>query len=162
MSTDLFCVAVCAGAFYAVPAASVVEALEDCTPRRVPLAPRWVAGILAHRGDVITVVSLRALLGLARAGGPVPVLVLECFASGERFGLAVDAIEGVSADAEEVPVQASPETPIEIPIFKGALRLSGKLVHRLSTSALAPDSLLDHARENSSGQEEVYADVNCG
>ena len=38
-------------------------------PQRVPLAPAYIAGVMPYRGEVLTTVSLRALLGMEDGSG---------------------------------------------------------------------------------------------
>ena len=45
------------------------EVLGATAPQRVPLAPAYIAGVVPYRGEVLTTVSLRALLGLEDGPG---------------------------------------------------------------------------------------------
>ncbi len=54
-----------AGIEYAVPAANVREVGELITLTPVPNVPPWLSGVTNLRGDILSVVDLRAFLGMA-------------------------------------------------------------------------------------------------
>jgi len=54
-----------------------------------------IAGVVPYRGEVLTTVNLRALLGMEPHAGRCCVLVMEDDEAAERFGLVVDAVGGV-------------------------------------------------------------------
>lgn len=138
---DTLCIFRCCAELYAVPAISVCEAIDECRPVPVPLAPSWVAGILAYRGDVLTIVSLRAVLGVGTAAaGTTAVLAMENPVSGERFGLAVDAVEDVVTGPQRADLT------------------------RLSPELLSPDSLQNENWELLSRhvEESHHAHAYCG
>ena len=56
-------------ALYGVPISHILEIVGQARPQPVPLAPGFVGGLVHYRGDVLTAVSLRHLLGLAPAPG---------------------------------------------------------------------------------------------
>ena len=65
------------GALYGVDAMRVKEVGRHADLTRVPLAPPTVAGILNLRGDVVTALDLRRLLGLPdRAADDRPMNVV--------------------------------------------------------------------------------------
>ena len=51
-----------------VPITHILEIVGKARPQPVPLAPGFVGGMVHYRGDVLTTVSLRQLLGLAAQG----------------------------------------------------------------------------------------------
>ena len=51
---------------YGVDTPQIREVLGPSVPQRVPLAPEYIAGVVPYRGEVLTTVSFRALLGLER------------------------------------------------------------------------------------------------
>jgi purine-binding chemotaxis protein CheW len=65
--------------------------------QRVPLAAAYIAGMVSYRGEVLTTVSLRVLLG----GDEVlngSIVVLDSVGDtqlSEQFGLLVDGVDGV-------------------------------------------------------------------
>lgn len=125
--------------------------------QRVPLAPAYIGGIVPYRGEVLTTVNFRALLGLPPYTGESAVLVLEdC--EGEKdaskddgehhgveresFGLMVDAVGGVVTVARSI-LAANPATLDERSkaLFDGAFRMPDGLLIRLDPSMLRPTRL---------------------
>jgi len=92
-------------ALFGVPIRHILEIVGSTYPQPVPLAPPYVGGLVHYRGDVLTTVSLRQLLGMPPREGPQDILVLES-ASG-CFGLLVDSVGEVltvsQADHEPNP-----------------------------------------------------------
>ena len=107
-----------AGEDYALPIADVLEVAEvgEITP--VPGAGAAVLGVQNLRGQVLTVVDLATVFGLA-ASGPERIVIAE--GGGRRAGLAVDSVAGV----EHLP-EASEE--IESRHLVGAALADGALV----------------------------------
>ena len=75
---------------FGIPITHIVEIVGGVHPQAVPLAPEFVGGLIHYRGDVLTTVSMRQLLGLIVCTGPQDILVLE--SSGGCFGLLVDSV----------------------------------------------------------------------
>src|SRR5271166_2929545 len=90
---------------FGVPITHILEIVGSARPQPVPLAPRFVGGLVHYRGDVLTTVSLRQLLGLQPREGAQDILVLE--SAGGIFGLLVDSVGEVltvcAADYEPNP-----------------------------------------------------------
>ena len=63
---------------FGVPISHILEIVGSTRPQPVPLAPEYVGGLVHYRGDVLTTVSLRHLLGLPPKDGKQDILVLEC------------------------------------------------------------------------------------
>ena len=84
------------GQFYCgIPISAVQEVIQSVNFTRAPLAPGAVSGLVAVRGDVLTVIDLRRKLRLVAAPPgfePVSVVVRS---SDEAISLWVDAIEDV-------------------------------------------------------------------
>lgn len=117
----------------------VRQVLEDCAIQRIPLAPFYVAGVIPNRGEVLTTLSLRALLGLDKWDEKSSVLVLEAHDGGERFGLVVDSVPGVMT-VKASALEANPST-LEArskALFDGAYKLAVGLMVRLATEKLRP------------------------
>jgi purine-binding chemotaxis protein CheW len=133
----------CAGAgLYGIETIQIREVLGHITPQRVPLAPKYIAGIVPYRGDVLTTVSFRELLGLepgARAGS---VLVIDDRESDERFGLMVDRVGGVITVACN-SLEPNPSTldARSLALFAGAYRTPSGLMVRLDPERLRPARL---------------------
>ncbi len=75
---------------FGVPITHILEIVGAARPQPVPLAPGFVGGLVHYRGDVLTTVSLRHLLGLPPKDGAQDILVLD--SAGGCFGLLVDSV----------------------------------------------------------------------
>lgn len=127
---------------FAIETRQILEVLGATTPQRVPLAPKYIAGVVSYRGEALTTVSLRALLGLENSSGASCVLVFEDEQHGERFGLTVDAVGGVVTVARNA-LEANPSTldPRSMALFDGACRMQSGLLARLDPERLRPSQL---------------------
>jgi purine-binding chemotaxis protein CheW len=130
--------------WFGVPIAHILEIVGGARPRQVPLAPAYVGGLVHYRGDVLTTVSLRQLLGLPAKDGAQDILVLES-ASG-CFGLLVDLVGEVltvsSADHEPNPSILDQRRKT---LFTGAYKLKDKLLVMLDPERLDPLRLSQHS-----------------
>ncbi len=109
------------GRVFGIATSAIREVLGVRTIHRVPLAPDFIAGMVAYRGEVLTTVSLRSTLGKDDQGpelehGREPercVLVLDGGVDWkgdvEHFGLAVEAMGRVVADPERETLAENPE-----------------------------------------------------
>jgi purine-binding chemotaxis protein CheW len=131
-------------ALFGVPIRHIIEIVGSARPQPVPLAPGFVGGLVHYRGDVLTTVSLRRLLGLPPEEGPQDILVLE--SAGGCFGLLVDSVGEVltvsSADHEPNP---SILDDSQKALFDGAYKLKDSLLVMLNPERLDP-MLLGGAR----------------
>lgn len=122
---------------YAVPITHILEIVGQARPQPVPLAPSFVGGLVHYRGDVLTTVSLRKLLGMPPKEGPQDILVLE--SSGGCFGLLVDSVGEVltvsSADHEPNPSILDERRRA---LFAGAYKLKQSLLVMLDPEQLDP------------------------
>ncbi len=86
---------------YAVPVGKVVELDKPPTCAVVPNTPAFVLGVTNVRGDVLSVIDLRALLGIAKVARNEAVRLLTVrSADGEiRTGLIVDSLQGMRSVA---------------------------------------------------------------
>jgi purine-binding chemotaxis protein CheW len=129
-------------ALYGVPIAHILEIVGAASPQRVPLAPGFVGGLVHYRGDVLTTVSLRHLLGLPSKDGPQAILVLE--GPSGCFGLLVDSVGEVltvsGADHEPNPSTLDESRK---KIFAGAYKLKDSLLVLLNPEQLDPVRLVD-------------------
>lgn len=148
---------------FGIDTKQIVEVLGSKPLRSVPLAPAFVAGIFAYRGEVLPAVSLRALLGLQSLAAPGCLLVLDAHgaAESERFGLEVDGVGGVVL-FDSTLFARSPATLDEFgrALFSGAYRgRDGLLVQidseRLTPGRLAETGLFDRRRMDQSKQERA-------
>ena len=124
-------------ALFGVPIHHILEIMGSARPQPVPLAPPFVGGLLHYRGDVLTTVSLRCLLGLPAIDAPQAVLVLEspCGA----FGLLVDSV-GEVLTLPESDVEPNPSTLADCrkSLFAGAYKLRDELLVMLDPERLDP------------------------
>jgi purine-binding chemotaxis protein CheW len=122
---------------FGVPITHILEIVGAARPQPVPLAPAFVGGLVHYRGDVLTTVSLRYLLGLEPKDGPQDILVLE--SSGGCFGLLVDSVGEVltvsSADFEPNPSILDERRKA---LFAGAYKLKDSLLVMLDPERLDP------------------------
>jgi purine-binding chemotaxis protein CheW len=132
----------------------VREVMGETTPQRVPLAPEFIAGVVPYRGEVLTTVSLRALLGLERWAGVNCVLVLDDEENEERFGLMVDGVGGVVTMGPDV-LEANPSAldARSVALFDGAYRMEAGLMVRLDPRQLRPSRLAESGFFGTSKQE---------
>jgi len=122
---------------FGVPITHILEIVGGALPRPVPLAPEFVGGLVHYRGDVLTTVSLRQLLGLPRSEGSQDILVLE--SPGGFFGLLVDSVGEVltvsEADHEPNPSMLDERRSA---LFAGAYKLKEGLLVMLDPERLDP------------------------
>jgi purine-binding chemotaxis protein CheW len=122
---------------FGVPISHILEIVGSARPQPVPLAPSFVGGLVHYRGDVLTTVSLRQLLGLPPKVGAQDILVLE--SSGGCFGLLVDSVGEVltvsSADYEPNPSILDERRRA---LFAGAYKLKDSLMVMLDPERLDP------------------------
>lgn len=79
------------GERWGIPVGAVIEVLRGAALARVPASDPAVAGIVNHRGRVLTVADAARALGLAAPGPPSGDIVVVEGAGGRRFAVAVDA-----------------------------------------------------------------------
>jgi purine-binding chemotaxis protein CheW len=130
------------GALFGIDTRRIREVLGKTRPQRVPLAPEYIAGVVPYRGEVLTTVSFRALLGMPAWHETCCVLVLEDTGSEER--LAVDGVGGV-VTVDRSMLQGNPTT-LDVrgrTLFDGAYRLGTGLIVRLDPLALRPGRLAE-------------------
>jgi purine-binding chemotaxis protein CheW len=122
---------------YGVPITHILEIVGSARPQPVPLAPGFVGGLVNYRGDVLTTVSLRYLLGMPPKDGPQDILVLDN--AGGCFGLLVDSVGEVltvsSADHEPNPSILDERRRA---LFAGAYKLKDSLLVMLNPEQLDP------------------------
>jgi purine-binding chemotaxis protein CheW len=122
---------------FGVPITHILEIVGSARPQPVPLAPGFVGGLIHYRGDVLTTVSLRQLLGLPPKEGRQDILVLE--SAGGCFGLLVDSVGEVltvsSADFEANPSILDERRKA---LFAGAYKLKESLMVMLDPERLDP------------------------
>jgi purine-binding chemotaxis protein CheW len=130
--------------WFGVSIAHILEIVGGARPQPVPLAPQFVGGLFHYRGDVLTTVSLRQLLGLPPKEGAQDILVLE--STSGCFGLLVDLVGEVltvsSTDFEPNPSILNQQRKS---LFAGAYKLKDKLLVMLDPERLDPLRLSQHS-----------------
>jgi purine-binding chemotaxis protein CheW len=146
---------------FGIDTRKIREVLGQREPQRVPMSPRFVAGVVPYRGEVLTTVNLRALLGMEEHVGGGCVLVMEDEGAAERFGLVVDAVGGVVTVSERA-LEANPCT-LEARgrwLFDGAYKMETGLMVRLDPQRLCPSRLSETGlfRKSTNGDADASAD----
>jgi len=122
---------------FGVPITHILEIVGSARPQPVPLAPAFVGGLVHYRGDVLTTVSLRQLLGLPPKDGSQDILVLDSRSG--CFGLLVDSVGEVltvsSADHEPNPSILDERRRA---LFAGSYKLKDSLLVMLDPERLDP------------------------
>src|SRR6201995_5004086 len=124
-----WCPAVIGGQLFGLPISRVQDVFMPERLTRVPLSSREIAGVLNLRGRIVTVVDMRARLGLPKVDdGKLPMAV-GVDLRGESYGLLIDQIGEVlrlSEDSrEENPVNLDPRMA---KLAGGVHRLDGQLM----------------------------------
>ena len=131
--------AVIGGQLFGLPISRVQDVFMPERLTRVPLSSQEIAGVLNLRGRIVTVVDMRARLGLPRAEEGKPPMAVGVDLRGESYGLLIDTIGEVlrlpESSREENPVNLDPELAR---VSAGIHRLDGQLL-----MALDVDRLLD-------------------
>ena len=123
--------------WFGVPIRYILEIVGGSRPRPVPLAPSYVGGLVHYRGDVLTTVSLRQLLGLPPKEGAQDIIVLE--SKNGCFGLLVDAVgEVLTLSATDFEQNPSTLDAQRRTLFAGAYKLKDKLLVMLDPERLDP------------------------
>lgn len=123
---------------YGLSISHILEIVSGARPEAVPLAPPFVAGLVHYRGDVLTTVSARKLLGMEPLEGKAPdLLVVEN--DGGCFGLTVDSVREVMTVSVE-DFEANPSTIHERSkaLFAGAYKLKNKLMVMIDHNRIDP------------------------
>jgi purine-binding chemotaxis protein CheW len=122
---------------FGVPIGHILEIVGSARPEPVPLAPKYVGGLVHYRGDVLTTVSLRQVLDLPPCEGAQAILVLEN--EGGCFGLLVDSVGEVLTVS---PADFEPNPSIlerrHRTLLAGAYKLKDHLLVMLDPERLDP------------------------
>jgi purine-binding chemotaxis protein CheW len=129
---------------FGIDTRKIREVLAATTPQPVPLAPNYISGVVPYRGEVLTTVCLRVLLGLEQLPGAHCVLVLDDEDTEEHFGLLVDWVGGVII-MDPAALEANPSAldPRSMALFDGAYRMPTELMVRLDPQRLRPSRLAE-------------------
>ncbi|WP_433963922.1 chemotaxis protein CheW [Tunturiibacter gelidiferens] len=127
---------------FGIDTRKIREVLGERDLQRVPMSPAFIAGVVPYRGEVLTTVNLRALLGMEAHSGKCCVLVMADDEAAERFGLVVDAVGGVVTVSRRA-LEANPCT-LEARgkwLFDGAYKMESGLMVHLDPQKLSPSRL---------------------
>jgi purine-binding chemotaxis protein CheW len=137
------CCVYAGGESFGIETRQIREVLDERELHRVPLAPVFVGGVVPYRGEVLTAVDLRALLGQGERLAKSCVIVLEDEVGTERFGLAVDAVGGVVTVSPSM-LEANPCTleARERWLFGGSYKMGAGWMVQLDPRKLSPSRLM--------------------
>jgi purine-binding chemotaxis protein CheW len=133
-----------AGAHYAVPQPHVTELDRVPAFTFVPNVPAWVRGITNRRGDILSVVDTRTLLGIERlAAGSGRMLVVRLLDDSCSLGLLVDEVHQiVSVQPEEVRAPGPGLDGPLAPFLAGLVELDQRTVAVLDLDRLLRSPLI--------------------
>ena len=129
---------------FGIDTRKIREVLGKRDLQRVPMAPAFIGGVVPYRGEVLTTVDFRAVLGMGEHTDSSCVLVLEDEDGEERFGLVVDAVGGVVTVNRNM-LEANPCT-LELRekwLFDGAYKMQTGLMVQLDPQKLRPSRLAE-------------------
>ena len=135
------CTLFAGGRLFGIDTRRIREVLERTRLERVPRAPFFIGGVMPYRGEVLTTVSLRAVLGFAALQGDGgAVLVLDDGEVEEQFGLLADTVGGVTMVDRRRYVENPPTLDERNrALFDGAYRMpGGGLLVELDPERLRP------------------------
>lgn len=140
------------GQSFGIDTRRIGEVLGARELQRVPMAPSFIGGVVPYRGEVLTTVSFRALLGLTDKAETNCVLVLEDEDASQRFGLVVDAVGGVVTVSRRM-LEANPSTLDARGkwLFDGAYKMQAGLMVQLDPQRLRPSRLAEAEMFRQSG-----------
>lgn len=142
-----------AGAHYAVPQPHVTELDRVPAFTFVPNVPDWVRGITNRRGDVLSVVDTRTLLGIERlAAGSGRMLVVRLLDDSCSLGLLVDEVHQiVTVPAEDVRAPGPGLDGPLAPFLAGLVELDSRTVAVLDLDRFLRSPLLRQFDEPDTG-----------
>ena len=121
--------AVIGGQLFGLPISRVQDVFMPERLTRVPLSSVEIAGVLNLRGRIVTVIDMRARLGLARADDGKPPMAVGVDLRGESYGLLIDQI----GEVLRLPEESREENPVILDprmakLAGGVHRLDGQLM----------------------------------
>jgi purine-binding chemotaxis protein CheW len=137
--TELLTTFYVGGNYYGIEVMRVQEVTGNPTVISVPLAPKFVCGLINLRGQLATALGLRELFGTRTEGTPDQMSVV-CRVEGNLVSLIVDAIGDV-IQVDDRDFEPAPDTmPISVRKFvKGIYKLNGSLLSVLNLDHLAKE-----------------------
>ena len=121
--------AVIGGQLFGLPISRVQDVFIPERLTRVPLSSVEIAGVLNLRGRIVTVIDMRARLGLAKADDGRPPMAVGVDLRGESYGLLIDQI----GEVLRLPEESREENPVNLDprmakLAGGVHRLDGQLM----------------------------------
>ena len=118
----------------------ISEVLADSEVYFLPGCPPSMEGVINVRGDIESVIRLRAVLGLPEARDAAASRILLGRTRAMRSGLRVDRVEDV-LDVPQSAIQPPPHTLTEPlrPLVLGIVLLGGQPVHLLDLERILAD-----------------------
>jgi purine-binding chemotaxis protein CheW len=130
------------GQLFGLPISRVQDVFMPERLTRVPLSPGEIAGVLNLRGRIVTVVDMRARLGLPKNDDGKPPMAVGVDLRGESYGLLIDQI----GEVLKLPDDGREENPVPrmAKLAGGVHRLDGQLMVVLDVDRvleIVPDML---------------------
>jgi len=121
--------AVIGGQLFGLPISRVQDVFMPERVTRVPLSSQEIAGVLNLRGRIVTVVDMRARLGLPKSDEGKTPMAVGVDLRGESYGLLIDTI----GEVLRLPEDAREENPVNLDprmakFAGGVYRLDGQLM----------------------------------
>jgi purine-binding chemotaxis protein CheW len=119
-----------------IPIHQVEEISRNCAVTPVPGAPESVRGVMSLRGEVVTVLDLRVVLGLGKTDRTRQSRNVIVQAGGERIGLLTDRVADVvrAPTADLLPPPAN-MGGAESTMFQAVYRMERELLVLLDVAA---------------------------
>jgi len=142
MSEKQYCTFFVNDLLFGVEVLEVQEIMSQHSVEPVPLSPPTVAGLVNHRGQIVTAIDMRRRLGFPAADRSQKSMMLIAHANEETFGLLVDKIGDVisvsSDDFESAPETVTGEAK---ELVLGAYKLPDRLILPLRLDKVAEPAL---------------------
>src|ERR1700735_34115 len=142
---------------FGIDTSKIREVLGERELQRVPMSPGYIAGVVPYRGEVLTTVNLRALLGMGTQPGLCCVLAMEDGEVGGGFGHAVGGV--VTMSRRMLYVNPCTLEARGKWLFDGAYKMDGGLMVRLDPRKLSPSRLSETGLFRSSTNGDANASL---
>lgn len=122
---------------YAIPLDNVLELQRLPRLTALPNVPDWLRGVMNLRGDILSVVDLRSLLGLPAFDQPQSQRLVVVRSTQEEIatGWVVDRVVGVRRLAvEEAQTSAPTSNGVAVRFVRGLISHEGKMVALLDVN----------------------------
>lgn len=128
-------------ALMGIPIQQIEEINRHLAMTPVPHAPPHVRGVINLRGEVVTVIDLRTILGLAPTELTPRTRNVIVNSKGEHIGLLVDRIaDVVTAGGDQVEPPPANVRGVDGRFFRGVYKLDGELLVILDVEAVVAGS----------------------